>query len=321
MNEDARLERALRDVLDARDPGPAPRTLRERVDHVPEQVPVTRRGRRQAARRAAGWLAAAAAVLVVLGLGSTLLRPLSGTWPGQAGSTPAPSGIDPLLQTGIGVVDPPNQVLVVGIVVLVTLGAFYGSTLLTGRKSGILAVLVVLIPGAFLVTQVLPPPNGTGGASGEGTVPGSTLGIPPGDRETLYVTAPPGQPYAVALAIRNSGPVPLRLEGMVATAWSGVDDRPSLWFDEQAPDGFSRPGDPFRPITLGPGEETILWLVQRADTCSIGPALDPALSGVGSVRDQQAIVMRWSVLGIVPREDAVQLSYYVTSPLRDDCTD
>ena len=51
--------------------------------------------------------------------------------------------------------DPPNQVLVVGLVALLTLAAFYASAATSGRKSAVLAVLVVAIPALFLVTQAL----------------------------------------------------------------------------------------------------------------------------------------------------------------------
>lgn len=309
---DHSLERTLREVLVGRDPGAAPLGLRTRVDHVPAEHPVARR---RAARRAAAWLATAAAVIVLVGIGATLLRPMEGT--GGDGGAGAPAlGADPLLQTGIGVADPPNQVLVVGLVVLLTLAAFYASAATSGRKSGVLAVLVVAIPALFLVTQALGPPAGIGGGTGLGV--DASLGGRDGDRPEVIVVAEPGEPYQVAVMVANHGRIPVRLDGMAWQPMPGVRDAPSLWIDQEPHTAISRPATPFEPLTLAPGEELTLWLVQRASSCAVGAAYDPSTSPADGATSQSAIAIRWSVLG-VPRLDSLELPYYVTTPLRAGC--
>jgi hypothetical protein len=310
--DDLRLEQVLRDVLGARDPGPAPLGLRERVDRVPSETPPARHDR---LHRAAPYLAVAAALVVlVAGIGALGAGRVG---PGRVGTGSTGSAFDPYA-TGIGVVEAPSQVVVVLVVAALTMLAFYGAGMLRGRKSGVLAVLFVVIPGAFLVTQVLPAPRGTGGGTGPGMVPGEDLGYESGDRMVAVVTADPGEPYQLAFVASNPGPLPIRLDGIVPSPMPGVTEAPSLWVDGMSPDGFSAPASPFAPVILGPGEEVVLWLVQRASSCAIGSEQQLVTASGGA--DQSAISLRWSVLGLVPRTDGIELAYYVTTPFRAGCS-
>ncbi len=89
MNDlDPRLERALHDVLGARDPGSASRTLRERVDRVPEQDAAGRERRSRAN----------SALLAVVGLAATLLLvavlgPMLAARPQGPATSADPSGV------------------------------------------------------------------------------------------------------------------------------------------------------------------------------------------------------------------------------------
>jgi hypothetical protein len=85
---DPRLERALRDVLDARDPGTAPRALRDRVDRVPERSAAAASRRSRAGRAAIAVAGLAAALLLVAVLG-----PLLAARPSGPATSPGPSAV------------------------------------------------------------------------------------------------------------------------------------------------------------------------------------------------------------------------------------
>ena len=124
-DDDLRLERELRGLLEGRDPGPAPYGLRGRVDRVAEAHP---RRRQATVRGVLPYLAAAAAIgVLVIGIAGI------GRLPGGIGAGPtdvpaasAGSGealtvpvFDPLT-TGVGIADPvPTKFLVLLVVAVV----------------------------------------------------------------------------------------------------------------------------------------------------------------------------------------------------------
>ncbi len=319
---DQHLERELRTLLAGRRPGPAPLPLRERVLGVTDTAPHVGRGLASNVRPLLGL---AAALVVLLGVGAILAwrtaLPIQGPAASAAASAPPTAAFDPTL-VGPGIVEAPG-VAPVQALGLVLFWILILAAIAARRRAG----------WAFVVAALLLPIAGLGLANVPGPVRGSFSGIgiateraetPPGfgSHEVLYELAEPRAPYSFAFAVRNDGPLPLRIEGIIDPG--GPDTQlpyaTALWLDAIPWPGSGGPGRPFTPVDLPPGEELVLHLVGRASPCAVGPTWDPAdtqgpeTGGYG----QSDVTVRFSVLGW-PRTADVQLPFDFYEPINVPC--
>lgn len=322
-DDDLRLERELRGVLRDRDPGPAPFGLRERVDRVPESRPTGASVAERARRAIVPALGIAAAIVLVL-LAVPLVTKPAGPGPGRP-SAPIVT-FDPTLH-GPGLVLPPA----LEAETLVVLGLLIAAGLMlavapSGPRRALAAFALAAILGVG-GAQILLTHAATGPVASSGGI--GVLNVEPSDpgrdgRYPVYVTAAPGDPFSFGFSVRNDGPLPIRLEGVVRdpAVHDGVVDYPTLravWRDGSSQGGVTGPTGPvapFGPIDLGPGEFTVLWLVWTASPCAAGPSFEPladqAAVGIPELR------IAYSVLGL-PRTAVIELPFEMLQPYRADC--
>jgi hypothetical protein len=264
-SDDARLERELRDVLGRREPGSVPYGLRGRVDRIPDEVPDTRRARLV---RAVPLLAAAAAVGVLVTLGSGLLAGprVPPMMPGPGASVAPVVSFDPHL-VGPGVAAVPAGDVGGLTVVAVVLLALAGLT--ASRRWRVLPVAAVGILVAYaLVASLLPVGIGNRGF-GVGLATTMAEQAPASDEQILYEHAAAGEPFSVGLWLRAESPMPVRLEGIVVPYF---DEQPpvgyplwqAVWLDGAPGPGAMGPGRPFEPVILDDRTGQAVWLVGRA---------------------------------------------------------
>jgi hypothetical protein len=169
------------------------------------------------------------------------------------------------------------------------------------------------------VTVANVPGPGLGGASGPGL--GTEWAVMPigfQGQGLLYVRVGPAERYSFGFSIRNDGPLPIRLEGIVDESPHGavLPLLTALWVDGEPHGGSSGPATPFTARDLAPGDTVVLWLVARASPCAAGPKWSPTTytSGYG----RSTVMVRYSVLGW-PRADDVALPYQVYEPIVMPC--
>jgi hypothetical protein len=312
---DARLERSLRGVLDARDPGAAPYGLRARVDLIPDAVEPARAN----VRRAATSLLAIAAVILI----AVAVVPVARI--GDAGpaavpeATPAPSfDID---AEGYGVVPYVDISPIAFVIVGIALTGLVAAIVVARRRRRVLVAVVgitLVVTGGLSFLALSPEPiQGSITGAGEHT---TWAEVPPGfsEDEMLYVTAGPSEHYSYAVSLRNRGPLPITIEALAED--SGLSDTiprlTAVWVDGAPPGGVTGPATPLANHRLEPGAEVVLWLVSKASSCAIGPSWDPAAPGETTGLASQSMTVRWSVLGW-PRQDFLSLPFTVYEPA--DC--
>ena len=301
-----RLEDQLRAAFGADRPllG-APPGLRQRILDVPT---ANRRFALGGGWAALGASAVAAAACVAAWLVATRQSPLS-----DAGSGPMASPVpwDPTLSVGVisGVL--PTLLVVPGSIALAAgfLAVRWMFRWWRQRRLGLLLPAVAwAVIGAAAVALATQP--GFVHGSFHGAVQGVDVRVDAapgssGSVDTWYITARPGEPFAVALSITNPGPLPIRFEGLVEDlpARDTVSYRwTSVWLSSDPNSyGFKDHAVPFRPTVVEPGQEMPIFLVGRAGTCAFGRAFDPAappanLPGYGGRgRD---VRLAYSVLGL-----------------------
>ncbi|MEW6225863.1 MAG: hypothetical protein AB1627_14660 [Chloroflexota bacterium] len=323
-DDDLRLERELRGLLGDRDPGPAPYGLRERVDRVPGRDAAGESVAERARRAIVAALGLAAAVVLVLVAVPLVAKPPG---PGPGGPPMPVVTFDPTLH-GPGLVPPPAleaEVLVV-LGLLIVAGLVLAVAPSGPRRALAAFVLVagLAVGGAqILLTHAAAGPVASSGGIGVRNVEPSD---PARDgRYPVYVTAAPGDPFSFGFSVRNEGPLPIRLEGVVRdpAVHDGVVDYPTLralWRDGSSQGGVTGPTGPvapFGPIDLGPGEFTVLWLVWTASPCAAGPSFEPigdetALVGIPELR------VAYSVLGFA-RTAVIDLPFEILQPYQATC--
>lgn len=314
---DARLDRELRELLAAREPGPAPLVLHERVDRIAD-VPVRQDRLPRAARALLPVLGLAAALAITaLGAGLTVNR---GSTP-AVGASPAPAAtFDPMLDgPGIGVQTDPAVMWGLDLVPVVVLAAI--AIVVPGRRRLVPAALVAVVVGYGLVGS-LAPVDVRVDMWGPGLNVVAAM-MPPGSSEQVwYEVAPPRQPFSITFGIIQDGSTPVRIEGIQQDAWmsdaSYVAMRwAAVWIDKAPNGGSEGPDRPFAPMEL-PRDGLVLWLVGRAGQCSIGPSYDPAhADGLGYA--SIPIRLRVTVLGW-PRVVDVQLPANLVEPDPGTCS-
>lgn len=324
-----RGDRALRAVLaDQRPAGAAPAELRDRVLRIPaESRPGGRLEPFRAPASAAGRLAvlAAAAVLTIAVVATLASRPMV---PGP-GTSPPPGGtaqaFDPSIE-GMGIATAVVDTLslvpwIVGVLGGVVLGGLAIRSERRGRI-GVLGLAIVVMAGALWLSSV------RGFEMGYGWGPSSGLDVradaPPGSNgpDVLYVTAEPGGHFVVTLVVRNPGPLPIRVGGLVEDLAEGVlaPRWTALWLYTDAAGGI--PGreaaSPFSPVEVAPDGYVVLYAVGQASRCAFGPSFALAdLENVGLVsRDNPRLA--YSVLGLSAASE-IELPFVIAEPYQPNC--
>jgi hypothetical protein len=319
-SDDARLEGAIAAALARLDPGPAPAALRARVGRVPDTSAAGPSAFERLSRLALPALGMAAAVFILV-LALPLLQPIgTGPVPGASGGPSA--SFDPALQ-GPGLV----QTLALQAEALVSLGLLIAGGLILAvaprgprRAAVALVVAVALLAGGAAVLQTHAVTGSYASSGGIGTRDADSGD--PYSPVIVYVTAAEGQPFSFAFSVRNEGPLPVRLEGVVADP--AVQGGPVLfpiwravWRGDLSDGIIGGPVAPFAPVDLASGDEVLLWLVATASACAAGPSTSPAAAQPGAV-GLPPIQVSYSVLGF-PRTATIRLPFDVLQPYRDGC--
>ena len=322
-DDDLRLERELRDLLRDRDPGPAPYGLRQRVDEVPEDHAVARRSVVARALAGAGGVAAGLAIAVgALAVGRAREAGVTG-----GPNAPAVNAVDPF---GGGVVAYPEiaglglaaAVLAIG---LLALGI---GLLALRRRAGFVATgLGLLVPAAVAALALMPGLVADEGA-GTSVRPVAVVDMPPGytGPRVTYLVADTGATYDIVSGVRNDGPLPITVHGVVGRSkfavlnphWVElrlVPDPDAAHPDPGATDLVE--GDPFAPFTLAPGEWMGLRLIGTPGPCAVGRAFDPATVDPVDY-EKVTITMSYDILGW-SRADTLTTSYQLLVPRSPTC--
>lgn len=323
VRDDERLERDLRAMLEGRDPGPAPASLRDRVDRIPDLKLGRDRPRILSALGSLAGLAAAAAVLlVVVGHPRGIVAPAGGATP------TLPPAFDPAI-VGPGLVGAGVTTENVVGLMLIAGGALIGSAMRIGGRRGFAMIVAVVLVG-YGVAQTLTVDIGPGSFSNTGELGTMTVSPPGGSsaRDVVYITAAAGKPFVVGVSLSNDGSLPVRLLGLraldrqdgagdgsvTAVAGPGVT---AAWRDA-APEGtLLSPASavPLDPIDLEPGAEIVVWLVGRAGPCAFGPAYSPSLGNSVGYAGLPELRVEYSVFGM-PRATSLEWPYDVVEPFQ-----
>ncbi len=314
---DARLEREFRGLLADRDPGTAPYALRDGVARVPETAPRGADRARIAASVIGTVMVAAAAVIVVVALGNRAV--LDAT---VVGASPAPGDVSPAL--GPGIVNYPDIAQAGQVAAFIGLGCLAVAAILAlrRRRRASLMVLAVMfaIPIAAAALSLLPAAvaDESDGAYVTDIVRAE---MPSGytGRQLVYAA---GQPYRTGFSIANSGPLPIRLNGILSggdAPWQRVDivDDPINLLDHPLGDPGRAPSRPFEPLTLGPRQRVFIVLTGAPDTCGVILA-DPASPPPGTDFRPTTIQVSYDVLGW-PRVSDLEPSHEIVVPVDLTC--
>jgi hypothetical protein len=324
---DTRLEHELRRVLDVRDPGPASHALRDRVDRIPDAPAERDRSRLLSALGGLAGLAVAAAVVVlaVVGQPGELVAPGPGAGPtGTAAPVFDPRIAGPEL-VGAGV---PTE----WVVALLTLAgvALVAFAMRLGGRRGFVLIIAVTLAGIGMA-QTLSVDVGPGPVTSSRGV-GVTFVEPPAGssaKDVAYITAAPGEPFALMVSVSNDGSIPIRLLGLRDAVAADSSLAPSVtapigpsitavWRDA-TPNGGTAGIDaavPLTPIDLAPQDFVILYVVGKAGPCAFGPTYDPSVGstvGYTGLRDLEVV---YSVYGM-PRTALLEWPYDILEPFPD----
>jgi hypothetical protein len=325
--DDERFEQRLRDALRASDPGPAPRTLRDRVADVTASAQ-ERPGRGSSLLRLARpavAVTATAAALVIGVLTTASLR--NGSPPVPASPVPAigaPTPAPDLGAAGSGHAAP--AVLIAVILVLgIASVAFVleaavggGSRALVERpprgfgwvarpraRRLLFLVLAVIVAGATIVDagQTLLVRGSFSAALGDHLM--GTLRGHGGDREVAFYRYVPGETIRFLQSVMNRGSTTLTITG-------GDPSRPWLelrLYPRSSGLVADGPSYPFVPIDVAPGEERLIEFAVHylpcpgvavpspEPTADLSPSFVPPAGGMGE-ESFDPLVLRYSALGI-----------------------
>ncbi|MDQ3492706.1 MAG: hypothetical protein M3452_05545, partial [Chloroflexota bacterium] len=139
--------------------------------------------------------------------------------------------------------------------------------------------------------------------------------------DVWYVTAEPDGPVVLAFDVRNPGPLPIRLLGVVEgqepsrgfVRWTAV------WLYENEDGGF--PGveeaTPFRPIEVPPDGRVLLYVVGRAADCAFGPSF--RVDDRHAYASSRHVRVAYDVLGL-SSVGQVELPLTLAQPYSEECT-
>jgi len=265
MTDDATFERDLQAMLAARDPGPVPATLSDRVARrlAGERQPRWWRRIGRWTGTAAG-LAGVAAAVVILAIVAS--RPIA---PGP-GAAPLPTpGLPYRIQPGDGTVSleyVPAAQVIAGL--LLFAGLFVVLLATRTRRIRIAAGVGILLVGATAFalgtsTSI----SADGGSSGVEPTAAGPAGTP-----GMWVSVRGDQPFTVFMTVTNTSPIPLRILGMPEPGSFLINGQTQprltgLALFGQCCDTSTL--EPFRPVTLEPGGMVDLAIGGMAGACAI----------------------------------------------------
>ena len=264
MTDDEALERDLRAMLAARDPGPAPTVL---ATVVRSRLHSDRGPRRLVAiGRWAGTAAVLGAVAAILILAVVAARPISIS----PGSTPLPTPAQPYsIQPGDGVVAEdhvPVGQAVAGLLAFAAL--FVAVRISTDRRARIGAVLGIALIGLVALSIGTSDAIGFDGGSSGADPSGPGSSNPPG----TYVAVTGDRPFTVTLTVTNTSRLPLTIEGIPEQGTFTVNGRtqPRLVGLGLLPVCCDPAAmQPFEPTTVQPGGSVDLAIGGMAGDCAI----------------------------------------------------
>lgn len=142
-------------------------------------------------------------------------------------------------------------------------------------------------------------------------------------RYPVYISAAPGGPFSFGFSVANDGPLPIRLEGVVADplVQDGPVDYPTLravWRAGGTNGDIIDPTEPFAPVELAPSDYVFVWLVMTASPCAAGPSFDPARDQLAMVGMPEPLLVEYTVLGF-PMVAAIDLPFELLQPYRAGC--
>jgi hypothetical protein len=333
---DQSFEGALRGMLEERRPGNgAPAELRDRVARIPEEVrPGAAHGSIRPMASIAGSLAglAAAAAIALLVFGALGSRPVVP----DVGSAPAPDAqvatFDPAIE-GPGIVTPSDEyprpaesLSSVPWVVAAIGGVVFGALALTGGRSRRLAALAGVVALAIGANGLSSHPGfETGSAWGPRTGLGVQAGALPasGGVDVWYVTAEPDGPIVFAFNVRNPGPLPIRLLGVVQDEYrsSSFPSWTAVWLYENEDGGLPavEEATPFRPVDVPPDGHVALYVVGRAGACAFGPSFRLEDAEEMTYASSRRLLVAYAVLGLSSVGE-VELPVALAQPQNEECT-
>ncbi|MDQ3553700.1 MAG: hypothetical protein M3395_04755 [Chloroflexota bacterium] len=334
---DGSFEAALRGMLEERRPAVngASAELHERVARIPDEAgPRAGGGSSRLVARFAGGLAglAAAAAIALLVIGALASRP----GVPEVGSAPAPDApvaTFDLAIEGPGIVrpsteysPPPDDLVLMPWAVAAVGSVFLGAVALTGgrlRRLAALAGVLIMAVGANGLSSHPGFEHGSGWGPGTGLDVQVVAPAALGGVDVWYVTAEPGGSVVFALNVRNPGPLPIRLLGVVQDDFtiSGLPSWTAVWLHENQDGGLpaAEAATPFRPVEVPPDGHVALYVVGRAGACAFGPSfrLEDA-SDHASVISRQ-IRVAYAVVGLSSVGE-VELPVALAQPLSEVCT-
>jgi hypothetical protein len=301
MTED-RIARDLVAALRARDPGPPPDGLLDRVAAIPSAEPAP--GWRTRFARLAPATGVLAAV-VVLALALTLVsRATSGPGPGSGATPASPAPFDATAE-GPGLVASPSGSEVI---VVIALTIFLASVaLLVVRRRAIQCLIAAMAAAVIGGTVWLNSFDAIGWQDGT-FAPG--IGYDPNVAVAEDVAAFPVEPDGVltfGFDLTNEAAVPVTIVGIAPSTdfrrWGRVTSagllRRENYIDIDPPHVVA-----FRPVTIQPGERRFLVVAGRADKCANGDpdAGDTAGAVVGPIDVVYEILGFRRAAAIVPHQ-------------------
>jgi hypothetical protein len=301
----------------------APAALRARVEAIPDAA-LPRAWWQAPARTLAGAVTVIAVGAVVAAL--IAFRPTPGpVTPVGPGAAP-PTPFDPMIE-GPGIIHSAASTLVVVPLVVASVIAIIGLRWALRERWHMLAVrlAIVAVLAGGVASLALEP--GFERGSAWGPVMGYDLQVepPPGaDYPTVwYETAEPGGPLVLVVTVRNPGPLPIQLDGLVETQTSAtplIQRWTALWLssDPNTVGGVDN-AVPFTPTLVAPQGELQVYLVGRSGLCAYGPGYTLASPVTVHTTRGRELRFSYSVLGLQSTAP-FELPMSLVEPYRENCS-
>jgi hypothetical protein len=297
MTDDAALERDLRAMLAARDPGPAQATLVTaiRTQLAEDRAPTRLIRSARSAASAAGLVAIAAAIIFAL----VVARPVVI----GPGSTPPPEAVVPyVLKAGDGLADPlfvPFFQAIAWLAVLIGLAIM---AFRSHRRFVTISATLAIVGWVWV--------GANAGTSDALTIGGGTWALNPSssqqpDEPGEFLGVDGDQPFHVILTVTNASRLPLELRGLAPSDNRELSDPPMV-------PGFVALGSfptrdivmeqvrPFAPVTVPPDGSVDLVLLGMAGSCALSVP-PPGRTG-GGFTSLESIDLVYEQLTIVHTE-------------------
>jgi hypothetical protein len=302
MDED-RLDREMKAVLRARDPGPAPSVLLQRVAAIPDREPVTMAAlARRTLSRFAQPVAAAVALVAVAAL--LLMRQFSvvpAVGPG-VGGTSGTVPFDPTIEgAGVYAGSTGFEIIVILLVALTLAFLAIARIRLPALRAVLVGSAVVVGLGAVAIDNYdALESNGIIWYPGVGAVrntPPDGAMLPEGERPSQAFAVEPSGILTFGFDVHNQGPFPITVLGIVPDRRDLAFGRFTAagWMGDESGVGTVEP-ERFAPLTLQPDGYQVLAVAARASPCAV--ARDTSGDALSAGAGVQEIQVAYEILGI-----------------------